>query len=253
MPHEPNDPLEKLLGDVPVDDVIRTEHRASLRADVLDEFDATLTPSQQAAHPRRNQSLWRTIVTHPAPRWTALCLTLTIALGWFFWPSGNGQAFALDEMVDSIVEAKTVKCQMEVEMVDLPTQRMTAWFADKGRLRQEFSPGVVNVSDFSVGKMVNLDQNTMTATVFNLQNLPTEARQQRNEFELLRMRLRDAMQQPDDDVQSLGKDEIDGRPAVGFPPAGGSASDRHLGRHADRTSGTNRHDHGGTAPARGWR
>jgi outer membrane lipoprotein-sorting protein len=154
-------------------------------------------------------------MTHPAPRWTAVCLAFAAAATWFLWPDANGQAFALDKMLDTIVEARSATFEMTLKMDGQPEQKLKGMFLAPARFRQELGGGMVNVVDWSERKMVGLDSNTKQATVFNL--VRGEGRKMPgNQFEELRETLRKAKAGQDVTATSLGEAEIGGRKVVGF-------------------------------------
>jgi outer membrane lipoprotein-sorting protein len=207
-------PLETLLGQVPVDDGVRPGHRDALRERALADFDQAAAVRRPLPLRQQFTRFGRFLMTHPAPRWTVLCVALIAAAGLLFWPDEDRQAFALEQMIDSIVEAKTAKFHMTVTFEGQPEQTMTAY--SKGqKLRQEMTNGFVNIADWTAGKMVGLDPSNKTATVFNLKNMPQDKRTG-NQFEQLRVQLKEAMEKPDSKIEKLGTREIDGRQAVGF-------------------------------------
>jgi hypothetical protein len=214
MNHESHDRLEALLGQVPVDDAIRPEHREQLRQDALAAFDRARPQLAVPGSSPTQPNFWSWLMTHRTPRWTAVCLAFATALGWMLWPDANRQAFAFDDLIDSIMEAKTAKCRMTVAMEGQPEQQMTAYF-EGSRFRQEFAMGLVNIADWGAGKMVNLNPMDKSATVFNLKNMP-QANRPTNMFEDWRKQLGAALTQKDAQVEKLGTQEIAGRQAVGY-------------------------------------
>ena len=154
-------------------------------------------------------------MTHPAPRWIAAALVAVCLLSWFVLSDRSQQAFALDDMIETIMTAKSARFRTTARMGDQPALTAKALFLEPSRIRQEMENGYINIADWKAGKMVGLDPKSKRATVINLLNMPEDQRPG-NQFEQLRDQLRKAQIDPDKNVERLGQKEIEGRPAVGF-------------------------------------
>lgn len=213
MDNRLHDDWEELFDRLPVDATARDEHRERLRSQVLDAYEDRPTPRSQRL---RLNEIGRTLMRYKAPHWTAAAV-LVACLIWLL-QNGTTPAFAVDEVVDNMVKARSARYDMTAKALGQPAQKMKAFYLAPGHFRQELENGYVNIADWQVGKVVGLDSNSMRATVFKLVNVPKDAKSkmQMNQFEMVRESLRKAIDDPDSKVESLGEKEFDGRKLVGF-------------------------------------
>ncbi len=208
-----NDDWESLFEQLPLDTSVREEHRESLKARVLGAHASVSTPR---SHRRGLKDLGKILMRYKAPHWTAATI-LVICMVWLA-RNGSTPAFAVDEVVENFMNARTARYDMTVTVIGQPPRKMKAFYLAPSHFRQELINGLINVSDWKAGKMVGLDPNTKHATVINLVNIPEDAKQkmQANQFDMVRESLRKAIADSDTNVESLGEKEFDGRTLVGF-------------------------------------
>lgn len=212
-----DDDWEKLFDQLPVDTTAGEEHRERLKKQVLSAYE-----DRPAPRPRRFRlnEIGRILMRYKAPHWTAVAI-LVVCVIWFA-QSGSKPVFAVDEVVDNLVNARSARYDMIATIVGQPSLKMKAFYLEPCHFRQELESGHINIADWQAGKMVGLDPKTKQATVFNLINLPEGAKSemQTNQFDAIRESLRKAVTDPDTKVESLGEKELDGRAVVGFRFAG---------------------------------
>ena len=212
MTNESHD-WEDLFDHLPLDTSVTPSQQEELRAKVLQTFaDNAAEPSPT----RRLKEIGHVLVKHKAPHWTVAALVI-VGLAWIA-SSGGTSALALDEVIDNLAKARTARFDMTVKVVGQPELKAKAFYLEPSHFRQELVNGYVNISDWSVGKMIGLVPQSKQATVINLVNLPGqgEGKSQPNQFEATRELLRKAVDDPDVEVESLGEKRLDGRTVAGF-------------------------------------
>ncbi|MBI1313699.1 hypothetical protein GC176_20595 [bacterium] len=208
--HNHND-WEQLFEQLPADTEVRDEHRARLREQFLDSFQAE--PST-AARRHLIRDTGRILMKYKVPHCTAVTLLVAGAI-WILQHSTP--AYALEQIVDNLVKAQSARFEMTVKVEGLPEQKMKAFYLEPAHFRQELMNGYVNISDWNAGKTIGLEPNTKQATVLNIVNIPEEARnQQQNQFDAIREMLRKAASDPNTKVETLGEKQLDGKTVVGF-------------------------------------
>ena len=202
---------ERLFEQLPLDTTARQEHRAALksRLGARPGFLATLNSP-------RLKKIGDILMTYKVPHWTAAAI-IVIGVVWLMSLS-NARAFAIDELVENVMNARTAKYDMTATLVGGPTQKMKAYYLAPGHSRLELENGSINIADLEAGKLVSLDPKNKRATVLNLTNRPAAARDQMagNQFELVRDLLHQAQDDPDAKIESLGEKQIGGRTMIGF-------------------------------------
>lgn len=151
----------------------------------------------------------------PLPRliaFTTACAV--IAVTWLFVPGPQSTAQAFNRFAEAVVAAKSAKFTMEVNIEGQPKQKFQAYYLAPDRYRQEL-PGMVNISDFKAGKMVNIIAATKQVMVMNLKGTP-DKKQTNNYFDKLRELLADSRGAKENQYERLADKEIDGRKVVGF-------------------------------------
>ncbi len=202
---------EGLFEQMPVDADVNEEHRAELREQFLDLVETAPAPASRR-HIFRDTG--RILMKYKVPHFSAVAMLLAGLV----WLLQNGTpAYALDQIIDNMVKARTARFEMTVRADGLPEQKMKALYMEPSRFRQELGLGLVNISDWKAGKMIGLNPNAKQATVMNIVNMPDDLKgQQQNHFDAIREALRDAAKDPGANVESLGEKMLDGRRVVGF-------------------------------------
>lgn len=212
MNHRLYDDWEDLFEHLPVDTTARAEHRDQLKAEVLGAYEDRPTPRTQRLG---IQKIGRTLMRYKAPHMTAAAVLLVGMI----WLSQKAMtpAFAIDDVVDSLVQARSARYDVTIKVIGQPAQKMKAFYLAPSHFRQELDNGYINIADWRAGKMVGLDPNSKQATVLNLVNLPdAKGKMQLNQFEMVRKSLREVLDNPNAKAESLGEKEFDGRKLVGF-------------------------------------
>ena len=215
-----HDPWQELFEQLPTDTSTRQDHQQRLRQQVLDSYDQ---PVEVSTWKNQLKSTGQYLMTHKTPRWVAAAASLLIA-AWFVVSTGSQPAFAMEELFEKILNARTARFDNTINPENKPSTTFKVFFSEPNRFRMEMQGGFVQIADFSAGKMMLLDPNTKMATEYNLTNLSKDQKkiQQTNEFELLRRQIRKAQADSQKNVEPLGEKLIDGRTVVGFrlPDAG---------------------------------
>ncbi len=207
------DDWDALFDRLPVDTSVDEEHGERLKKQVLAAYDEAHSPrSRRLAISRMGEFLMR----YKIPHWTAAAIVIA-GMIWLTQQTAT-PALALDEVVDNFVKARSARYDAVATMTGQPTQRMKVYYLEPRHSRQELEGGHINIVDWQAGKMVGLNPDTKTATVFNFVNLPAESKAglQTNQFDVLRLSLQEAVADPNAKVESLGEKELDGRTVVGF-------------------------------------
>jgi len=208
-----HDDWERLFDQLPVDTTAREEHRKRLKTEALSAYEDRPTPRPQRL---RLKQIGPLLMRYKAPHWTAAAI-LVACIIWLA-QTGSAPALAVDDVVDNMVQARSACYDMTAKIAGQPAQKMKAFYLEPTHFRQELENGYINIADWQAGKMIGLDPKTKQATVFNLVNVPADAKgkMQTNQFEAIRESLRKAIADPDRKVESLGKKQLDGRTVVGF-------------------------------------
>ena len=213
MNNRPHDDWEELFDQLPVDASVREQSHQRLKAEVLSAYD-----DQPAVRTQRHnlKELGRTLMKYKVPHCTAAAILLA-GIVWLA-QTASKPAFAVDDVVDNMLQARSARFVMTVKVTGQPKQKLKALFLDPARFRQEHESGYINIADWQAGKMIGLDPKSKQATVFTLVNTPPDAKEemQTNYFDGIRQSLRKAIDDPDTKVESLGEKELAGRTVVGF-------------------------------------
>jgi outer membrane lipoprotein-sorting protein len=212
--HEQESEFSQTLRQAPFEDEPRGEHGDALRRQALAAFDdAVNTPAL---------SWWqrafidgRELMRRPIPRLLVGAACLLVAAVWLLVPGRQSTAQAFNRMADAIVAAKTARFQMEVAIEGQPKQKFQAYYLAPGKFRQEIGE-VVNISDFSAGKIVSLVASQKIATVMNLERQSPEEATNSNYFERFRQLLSHERDADEDHFQRLPEKEIGGKQVIGF-------------------------------------
>ena len=151
----------------------------------------------------------------PVSRAAAAAIFVSAIVGLTLWFHGVGTTPAFADFIEPILDAKTAKCKLDVQVEGQPSMTLQVTFLAPNRIRQDLPNGLTNISDFDKGKMVGLDPKNKRMTVFSLVNVPKD-KLPKNLFAQLRTQLVEAREKPDAKRESLGEKEIDGHRAVGY-------------------------------------
>jgi outer membrane lipoprotein-sorting protein len=206
---DPETDFARLLAGLPFDDAPRPEAAERLRAQVLARFEPAAGPWW-----RRALHEGRLLMRRPIPRLIAATACLAVFAAWLLLPGRQSTASAFERLAAALVDARTARFQMEVTIEGQPQQKFKAFYLAPDRFRQEL-PFLVNISNFSAGKMISLMPSQKRALVMNLKGVPAD-KQTNNYFERLRDLLAGQLGTGDKAYVRLGDKEIDGKQAVGF-------------------------------------
>jgi outer membrane lipoprotein-sorting protein len=170
----------------------------------------------------RSLDRWRWIMRSPISRVAAAAIFILAFTGVaMLFQGGGGAAFAFAEFLAPVLESKTVKYKMIVEMKGPPGRTLTSevMLLDGTRMRQVTElpemPKVVTIHDLSRGGSLMLVPASKTATVV------TSTRNHKDttpEYGAVFVRLFQLVKEKPGAFkhESLGEKEIDGRKVVGF-------------------------------------
>lgn len=89
-------------------------------------------------------------------------------------------------------------------------------FMEPGHMRDTMEAGGVRIEDIQKGKILLLNPEKKTATVFELKNINDEEKRQAEIFSEIRRLIQQAQQTGNESVEFLGKQTIDGQSAIGY-------------------------------------
>jgi outer membrane lipoprotein-sorting protein len=172
----------------------------------------------------RSLNRWRLIMRSPVSRIAAAAVFILAITGVaMLFQGGGGAAFAFADFAAPILEAKTVKYKMTVEMKGPPARTIESevMVLDGVRVRLVIElpdkSKVVEIQDLSQGKQLFLTPASKTATVLtSTSNLKVKTLGYGDPLASLRLLLLDARDKPGVEREPLGEKEIDGRKVVGF-------------------------------------
>lgn len=220
------DPNETKLAEVfrraACDDHPRGEHRAALRNEVLAAFDKA---QSQVARRGRVLSIildhvnWRTIMSHPASRWSAAA-ALVIALlsvGWFF--AGGPTTKALADFAEPLLNAKTAKFKLTAR-ADGKVVAVGNFLVSGPRMRTEMEqPGQdrkqIDIVDETSDRSLTLIPSEKRAEITRYKNRPESAKTGGFLQESRKMLL-ESETDGKSTRESLGDREVDGLKLVGY-------------------------------------
>lgn len=214
MHNDPHDDWDNLFDQLPVDSTVSDEQRESVKQRVFDAFENRPTP--QSRHVKL-QAIGHTLMKYKIPH--GITAMLLVAGAFWLFQSSSTPAFALETLIENLLNARTARYDMIAIVDGQPPLKMKVFYLEPTHMRQEMVNGYINISDWAAGKTVGLDPKTKRATVFNMINVPDEAKkgmQDGNQFEGIRQSLRAATTDPNSKVVPLGEKQLDGRTVVGF-------------------------------------
>jgi outer membrane lipoprotein-sorting protein len=214
--HDQESDFSRLLRHASFADAARPEHRDALREQALAAFDEAGrndAPPDRWKHTLNNG---RELMRRPIPRLIAVSAAcILVAVIWLLVPGHQSTAQAFHRFAEAIVAAKTARFQMEVAIEGQPKQKFQAYYLAPGKFRQEL-PGVINIFDFSAGKIVSLMPAEKKAMVMKLTGEPKKQTANDNYFERLRELLSNNRDAKEDQYKQIGEREINGQRAIGF-------------------------------------
>lgn len=214
MHNDPHDDWDKLFDQLSVDSTVSDEQRKRVKQRVFDAFEHRPTP--QSRHVKL-QALGHTLMKYKIPH--GITAIVLVAGAFWLFQSSSTPAFALEALIENLMNARTARYDMIATVDGQPPLKMKVFYLEPTHMRQEMVNGYINISDWAAGKTVGLDPKTKRATVFNMINLPEETKQgmhEGNQFEGLRQSLRAATTDPNSKVVPLGEKQLDGRTVIGF-------------------------------------
>lgn len=165
----------------------------------------------------------RWIMRSPVSRIAAAAIFVLAVTGVaMLFQGGGGAAFAFADFAAAILEAKTVKCKMTIEMKGPPARTITSEVMTLGgaRMRQVMElpeSKVVTIEDSSQGKSLMLVAASKTATVLTYtKNRKDKTPEYGGLFTIFRLFQLVEEKPGAVEHESLGEKEIDGRKVVGF-------------------------------------
>ena len=208
-----NDDWENLFEHLPLDTSAREEHREDLMLEVFAVYKSDPTPQSQRT---RLIDIGRFLMKYKAPHWTSAAIIIACAIWFVRYESPS--AFAIEEVVDNVMKARSARFDMQVSINGGSTLKTKGLFLAPNHYRQELENGDIIIYDSQALKIVSLHPKTKQAEVFNLFNITEEAkhRMQSNQFDMVRESLSKAISDPDSNIELLGKKKLDGRTVVGF-------------------------------------
>jgi outer membrane lipoprotein-sorting protein len=208
------------LSRTSIDDAPRDEHRGQLRQQSLAAFDDAQSPVawktvSWKTSLRHSLSDWRTIMSRPFPRVAAsLLVIVAVVLGVALFSSNNSNT-AWADMAETILNTKSAKFKVAVTIKDQQPMVFDAMLLEPNLVRQEMPGGMVMISDWNAGKMVNLDPKAKVATIVTMTDRPKDAPSQ-SFLQPIKELLLDEKSNPEVKRESLGEKTIDSHRAVGF-------------------------------------
>lgn len=172
----------------------------------------------------RSLNRWRWIMRSPVSRIAAAAIFVLAITGVaMLFQGGGGASFAFADFAAPILEAKTVKFKMTVEMKGPPVRATTTEVMMLGGARTRRvtelpdKSKIVTIHDLSQGKQLILVAASKTATVFtSTRNRKDKTPEYGDLLAGFRWALLAAQDKPGIEREPLGEKEIDGRKVVGF-------------------------------------
>jgi len=213
--NEKDSDISRLLRELPFDDAPRREHAELLRQQALARFDEALRAAPADPWWKLALKQGREIMKRRKPRVIAVTIACAASLAAVWLLLGHQSAAqAVSRFTNALVQARSAHFQMEVTIEGQPRQKFQAWYLAPGKFRQELG-SMINVSDFSAGKMVSLMPALKKAMIMNFTGAPKD-KLDSNYFERLRDLLAGSRDFKGSKVERLGEKEFEGKRAVGF-------------------------------------
>ena len=211
---------------------LQAENAAQLRDDFNNRLRQRMAESPNPARARiasgtTLQFTWRWVMHSRIPRVAAAIVLLLAIAGVALWFHGGGATPAFADFLKPILEAKTARYKMIVEMTGANAATMTTEVTMLGpsRTRSEMvtemrglpRSRMVQIWDGYKGKQLSLEPEQKRATVFDSTDRPKDGTPEAADpLGIWRSILLDAHKRPGDKREPLGEKEIDGRHVIGF-------------------------------------
>ena len=186
-----------------------------LRGRVMAAYDAAAhAPAETNAFPFL--TLWRWMMARPVPRiglpLTAAVLVMAFALSM----TSPQRGFALEGVVDKLLEAKTVRCRVSARMQGRPGTSMVLMSQGTFSRQERQGDDHVKVSNSATGESIDISHASREARLITVVNRPPEQSHDQGALEWLRNQLRGVDLEDGATRKPLGKKVIDGKRLVGF-------------------------------------
>ena len=225
------------------DDAPRPEHREQLRRQVLATFDRAQAEATRPTFRTRSLTNLRWIMRHPVSRATAAAIFVLAVIGVVLWFHGGGATPAFADFMESILEAKTAKYKMTIEIPKEKPVTAETLFMAPNRTRMEYQasgqPRMITINDHETGTRLTLVPEKKLAFVATVINMPKE-RQPAGFFSEIRAMLLDAAWQPGFQPRAAGRKRYRRTSCHRLPVDRPWGGDQPVGRSEDRTSDPHR-------------
>lgn len=171
---------DDLFEQLPLDPAARVEHQQQLKDQVLDAFEES-APRPPSILKNTGQLLMK----YKVPQLTAAAAMIVACVSAFQF-SGSS-AFALEDLVKNIVNAKSARWESVIDIGQLGKQTVKTTVIP-GHTRQENQDGSIMIFDWKAGKAISLTPASKTALQMDLGDGSKEFHEG-NVFELMRSSL----------------------------------------------------------------
>jgi outer membrane lipoprotein-sorting protein len=162
---------------------------------------------------RTEPNIWRTFMKNRMTKLAAAAaIVVAVFLGAHFvgGPDMSGVAFA--NVVRPLLAARTATFTLTRRAEDQPPLSYDMMYKEPLLSRSLMPGGLILVGDMNQGKIVTLLPSKKKATI---SIVPPEARNKGGLLDIRRL-IREAQQHEQESVEFLGKQQVDGHPAIGF-------------------------------------
>lgn len=192
----------------------RPDQAELLRQQALARFESAETSLPDM--PRWRVALQKGVEIMRRPRTRlvfGVATIMAVLAGFLLLPTRQSTVQAFGRFAEALVQAKTARYQMQVNIEGQGKQTFQAMYLAPAKHRQELG-FLVNIADMSAGKMLSLNPTLKTAFMMNVTNMPKN--KPTDSFERLRELLSGSGDFKQNQVERLGDKQIDGKKAVGF-------------------------------------
>ena len=208
------DDWQTLFDELPIDSAVDEHQSQSLKQQVLQAYDDR---AETGGWTNRLSTTGLYVMTHKTTRWVAAAATLFLA-AWLWLSAGTQPSFAVQKILDTFLNARNVRFVMSLTDETMPPYEAECLQAEPGKMLMELGGGETMIIDVELGKMINLNSETKTASVAHLDSFSDAQKEEFKEhgFTRLRTKILQAQKDPDLSIMPLGEKEIDGRKLIGF-------------------------------------
>ncbi len=193
--------LEKIVGRLNIDAAPNSEHRESLREQMLSVFDKT---SQKRITPL--SVFRRTLMKSRITKLAAAAVILVAVLIGILQFGGSTPAFA--EVIQPLLTARTAVYKLTVQSAGKPPETSEWMYKVESGTREVRPGGVIRILHH--GQEIMLWPTGKKGLILKRINIPEEKDRQTNWFHEIKERIRQAQEAEEESVEFLGKQEIDG-------------------------------------------